>query len=188
MNVPIANTRNAYGMVAQALHWLVVAGISAQFVWAWRIDRTDSIRAEFALVNQHKSIGMTILGLVIVRLLWRAFNRPPPFPASMSAWERLAATTAHWLLYGLILLMPLSGWLYTSAAGFGPEFFGLVEIPALVDQSERLEKVFGGLHEWLSYCIVALVSVHVLAALRHQFVLKDGLLRRMLPLWKRERR
>jgi len=184
MNVPVKNTRNAYGLVAQALHWLVVAGITAQFVWAWRIDRTDSIRAEFALVNQHKSIGMTVLALVVVRLLWRAFNRPPPFPSSMSAWERLSAATAHWMLYALILAMPLSGWIYTSAAGFGPEFFGLVDIPALVGQNERLEDLFGAVHEWLAICILALVAIHVLAALRHQFVLKDGLLKRMLPLWK----
>ena len=184
MKVPLRNTRNAYGLVAQAFHWLVVAGIIAQFVWAWRIDRTDSIRAEFALVNQHKSIGMTILGLVVFRLLWRGFNRPPPLPTSMSPWEKFAASTAHWLLYALILAMPLSGWIYTSAAGFGAEFFGLVDIPDLVDRGERLEKVFGEVHEWLATCIIVLVSIHVLAALRHQFVLKDGLLRRMLPPWK----
>src|SRR6056297_3836367 len=184
MKMPLGNTKMAYGAVAQLLHWLVAAGITAQFVWAWRIDQVDSIRAEFALVNQHKSIGMTVLALVVVRLFWRAFNRPPPFPSSMSAWEKIAASTAHWLLYALILAMPVSGWMYTSAAGFGPELFGLVEIPALVDQSERLEKVFGKMHEWLAIGILALVSVHVLAALRHQFVLRDGLLRRMLPIWK----
>ena|SRR6056297_889539 len=183
MKMPIANTPTAYGSVAQALHWLVAAGIGAQFVWAWRIDEADSIRAQFTLVNQHKSIGMTVLALVIIRLLWRAFNRPPPFPPGMSAWEKFAATAAHWSLYALILAMPVSGWIYTSAAGFGPAFFGLVDIPALVDQSERLEKLFGEVHEWLAICIAALVSIHVLAALRHQFVLKDGLLRRMLPPW-----
>src|SRR6056297_158130 len=184
MKMPLENTPKAYGLLAQALHWLVVFGITAQFVWAWRIDEADSIRTQFALVNQHKSIGMTVLALVVIRLLWRAFNRPPPFPSSMSAWEKIAAFTAHWLLYALILAMPLSGWMYTSAAGFGPELFGLLEIPALVDQNDRLEKVFGAMHEWLAICILALVSIHVLAALRHQFVLKDGLLKRMLPIWK----
>jgi len=184
MKVPLANTRSAYGLVAQCFHWLVVAGIAAQFVWSWRIDRTDSIRAEFALVNQHKSIGMTILGLVILRLLWRAFNRPPPFPDSMSTFEKRAASTAHWLLYALILAMPLSGWIYTSAAGFGPELFGLVDIPALVAQNEQIENLFGTTHEWLAKFILVLVSIHVLAALRHQLLLKDGLLGRMLPRWK----
>lgn len=188
MKIPVRNSRTAYGLVAQALHWLVVIGISLQFFWAWRIDQTDSIRAQFALVNQHKSIGMTILALVIVRLLWRAFNRPPPFPSSMSAREKFAAVAAHWLLYALIVLMPLTGWIYTSAAGFGPELFGLVEIPALVDQSERLETIFGEIHEWLAIGIVGLVSIHVLAALRHHFLLKDGLIWRMLPIWKQRRK
>jgi len=184
MKLPLGNTENAYGMVAQTFHWLVVIGITTQFIWAWRIDRTESIRAEFALVNQHKSIGMTVLALVVLRLLWRVFNRPPAFPAGMAAWERLAATTAHWLLYALILAMPLTGWIYSSAAGYGAEFYGLLEIPDFVAQSERLENIFGSIHEWLARAILAVVAIHVLAALRHQFVLKDGLLRRMLPLWK----
>lgn len=184
MKVPIRNTRNAYGLIAQALHWLVVAGISVQFVWAWRIDETNSIRAEYTLINQHKSIGMTVLALVILRLAWRAFNRPPRFPAGMSSWERIAASGAHWLLYALILAMPLSGWIYSSAAGFGAEFYGLLNIPDLVGQNEKLEEVFGEVHEFLATGILVVVSIHVLAALRHQFVLKDGLLRRMLPVWK----
>lgn len=184
MKLPLANTDKAYGLIAQLLHWLVVAGISAQFVWAWRIDQAESVRSEFQLVNQHKSIGMTVLALVVLRLGWRAFNRPPAFPPSMKTWEMRAANVAHWLLYVLILAMPVTGWIYTSAAGFGAEFFGLLDIPDLVGQSERLEEIFGEIHEWLAIAIVAVVSIHVLAALRHQFVLKDGLLRRMLPVWK----
>lgn len=184
MKLPINNTDQAYGLVAQTLHWLVVVAIAAQFIWAWRIDEAESIRSEFQLVNQHKSIGMTVLGLVVLRLLWRAFNRPPAFPASMSAWERAAASSAHWLLYALILAMPLSGWAYTSAAGFGPEFFGLLDIPDLVGQSECLEEIFDEIHEWLAIAIATVVAIHVLAVVRHQFILKDGLLRRMLPVWK----
>lgn len=184
MNLRLRNTDKAYGAMAQAFHWLVVVGITAQFIWAWRIDQTDSIRSQFALVNQHKSIGMTVLTLVILRLLWRLVNRTPAFPARMSDWEKRAASTAHWLLYALILAMPLTGWMYSSAAGFGAEFFGLLDIPDFVAQSERLEDIFGTIHAWLAKAILVVVTVHVLAALRHQFVLKDGLLRRMLPVWK----
>lgn len=138
MKLSLANTDKTYGLIAQLLHWLVVAGISAQFVWAWRIDQAESVRSEFQLVNQHKSIGMTVLALVVLRLGWRAFNRPPAFPAGMKTWEMRAANVAHWLLYVLILAMPVTGWIYTSAAGFGAEFFGLLDIPDLVGQSERL--------------------------------------------------
>lgn len=182
--IRVKNTGQAYGLVAQTLHWIVAAAIAAQFIWAWRIDQAESIRSQYQLVNQHKSIGMTVLGLVVLRLLWRAFNRPPGFPASMPAWERAAAASAHWLLYALILAMPLTGWIYTSAAGFGAEFFGLFDLPDLVGQSERVEEIFGEIHEWLAIAIAVTVTIHVLAAVRHQFVLKDGILRRMLPVWK----
>ncbi|MCA1780085.1 MAG: cytochrome b [Xanthomonadaceae bacterium] len=185
MNIAFRNTGQAYGLVAQFLHWSVVAGISLQFFWAWRIDESESIRQQFALVNQHKSIGMTVLALVALRLAWRAFNRPPAYPGHMSRWQRRAASATHWLLYGVIVLMPLSGWAYSSAAGYGAEFFGLVEIPGFVPDSEALEELFEELHEALAEALIVLVAVHVLAALLHQFVFKDGLIRRMLPLWKK---
>lgn len=184
MNVPVRNTRRAYGAVAQFLHWAVVAGILLQFAWAWRIDRTDSIRQQFALVNEHKSIGMTVLLLAAVRLAWRAFNRPPPFPGAMQAWERRAAGIAHVLLYALIFAMPLSGWAYSSAAGYGAEFWGLLEIPDFVPQGETLESALGTLHQVLAVSLLVLAGTHAAAALRHHFWLHDNVLRRMLPLWK----
>ncbi|MFU8878152.1 MAG: cytochrome b, partial [Wenzhouxiangellaceae bacterium] len=168
----------------QLLHWLVVVGITLQFVWSWRIDEAESIRQQFQLVNQHKSIGMTVLLLVLLRIAWRLFNRPPPLPPWTPAWERRAAAATHWLLYGLILAMPLSGWAWTSSAGYGAEFFGLLDIPGIAPVDERLEEILGGVHEWLSRAILALVALHVLAALRHHFVLKDNVLKRMLPVWK----
>ncbi|MGK7295986.1 MAG: cytochrome b [Candidatus Wenzhouxiangella sp. M2_3B_020] len=184
MKVPVRNTDDAYGLVAQLLHWAVVIGIALQFVWAWRIDEVESIRREFALVNQHKSIGMTVLGLVVLRLAWRAFNPPPPLPGHMSGWERATAVSTHWLLYALILAQPLTGWAYSSAAGYGAEFFGLVRIPDFVPQDEGLERAFGTAHQWLGVSIVCLVGIHAGAALRHHFRLRDNVLKRMLPTWK----
>jgi len=184
MEICLRNTSDRYGLVAQALHWAVVLGVVLQFVWAWRIGQTDSIRQEFALVVQHKSIGMTVLMLMVLRLLWRAFNRPPPLPDSMPGWERVAAQVTHWLLYALLFTIPLAGWAWSSAAGYGAEIFGLVDIPDFVPQSERLETLFHSVHEWAGVALAVLVSLHVLAALRHQFVLGDSILRRMLPVWK----
>jgi len=183
MNIPVRNTRNAYGAVAQFLHWAVVAGILLQFVWAWRIDEVESIRREFALVNQHKSIGMTVLLLAVLRLGWRAFNRPPPLPGDMRGLERRAAAAAHWALYALILALPLSGWAYSSAAGYGAEFWGFVTIPDFVPQGEELESALRVLHDALGVALLALAAVHALAALRHHCVLRDDVLRRMLPSW-----
>lgn len=181
MQIPLRNTETAWGLVAQLLHWLVVAGILLQFVWAWRIDETESVRQEFALVNQHKSIGMTILALAVVRLLWRLVNRTPDDPPTMARWERIAATVSHWTLYALILAIPLSGWAYTSAAGYGADFFGLLEIPDLAPSDEDLEELFGEVHEFLGQALLAVTAVHAGAALRHHFLLRDDVLRRMLP-------
>lgn len=181
MKIPVQNTANAYGLVAQLMHWLVVIGIVMQFIWAWRIDETDSIRQQFALVVQHKSIGMTVLGLVVLRMIWRAFNPPPPYPGEMAGWERIAASVTHWLLYAMILLMPISGWAWSSAAGYGAEFFGLIDIPGFVSTDEDLADVLEDVHKTFAIALPAVAGVHIAAALRHHFVLRDGVLKRMLP-------
>ncbi|MEN1728167.1 MAG: cytochrome b [Pseudomonadota bacterium] len=178
-SLTLDNSTDRYGLVAQALHWIVVFGIALQFIWAWRIDEAESIRQQFALVNQHKSIGVTVLALVLIRIAWRLLNRPPAYPDSMKTWERRAAGAAHWGLYGLLLVLPISGWAYSAAAGYGPEWFGWINLPALFPVSETLESAMHEIHEWSGRLLMALVIIHVVAALRHQFVLKDGLLRRM---------
>lgn len=183
MNIPIRNTRDAYGLVAQLFHWLVVVGITLQYVWAWRADETDSIRLEYQLIVQHKSIGMTVLMLAVLRILWRLFNRTPALPDGMKPWERFAAAFTHWALYGLILCIPLSGWIYSSAAGYGAEFYGLLDIPDLVETSESLEDVFRDIHDLLGTALLVVVGVHIAAALQHHFIKKDNVLKRMLPKW-----
>jgi len=174
-----------YGAVAQALHWLVVAGIVLQYTWAWRIDRAVSVRETFALVNQHKSIGMTVLGLAAVRLAWRAFHPPPAPPPGMPGWERRAAGLVHWMLYLLLFAQPLSGWAWSSAAGYGARFYGLLKVPDLVPTDERLADALGAVHATLGVAMLVLVGIHVLAALRHHFLIGDDVLTRMLPRWKR---
>jgi cytochrome b561 len=184
MNAQLRNSPTSYGLVAQCLHWLVVAGVLVQFTWAWRIDEAESVRQEFALVNQHKSVGMTVLVLVVLRLAWRAFDRPPAPVAGRPRFERVAASVTHWALYALVLAMPLSGWVYTSAAGYGAEFFGLLDIPDLVGSDERLEEIFGELHELLAGLLGGVALLHAAAALRHHFLLRDEVLRRMVPFWR----
>lgn len=184
MILPIRNTLTHYGLVSQLLHWAVVVLITLQFIWAWRIDQTDSVIETYRLTVQHKSIGMTVLMLAVLRLAWRLFNRPPPLPAAMPRWEITASKISHWLLYGLIFAMPLTGWAYSSAGGYGAEWFGWVDIPGFMPESGRLEEILGEVHELLSKALIAVVSIHILAALRHHFILKDTILKRMLPIWK----
>lgn len=183
MSIPLRNTANRYGLVSQGFHWLIVGLILFQYAWAWRIENVEGFRARLELVTQHKTIGMLVLGLAVLRLVWRLFNRPPPLPAGMARWEAWAAKLGHALLYGLIFAIPLSGWLYSSAAGLGDFWWGPVSFPSLVESSERLEDLFGSLHAALALSLAVVASVHLAAALRHHFVLRDTVLKRMLPIW-----
>lgn len=185
MSIPLRNTSNCYGLISQLFHWLVVLLILMQYAWAWRIDNAEGFRLRLELVTQHKTIGMAVLSLAILRLLWRLFNRPPALPGGMKGWELLLAKAGHWILYGLIFAMPLTGWLYSSAAGLGDFWWGPFNFPSLVDPGERLEDLFGVMHQWLAVSLAGMAGIHVLAALRHQFVLKDGLMKRMLPIWRK---
>ncbi|MGY6632106.1 MAG: cytochrome b [Wenzhouxiangella sp.] len=182
----LTNTASRYGLISQFFHWAVVALLLFQYTWAWRIDNAEGFRLRLELVTQHKTIGMVVLGLAILRLVWRLFNRPPPMPAAMRGWERLAALAGHWLLYLLIFAVPLTGWLYSSAAGLGDLWWGPVNFPSLVGDSERLEEIFERLHQACAISLGVMTGVHVLAALRHQFWIKDGLMKRMLPSWSKD--
>jgi cytochrome b561/polyisoprenoid-binding protein YceI len=136
---------------------------------------------KFRLYQIHKAIGIIILALAVLRLLWRMTHTAPPWPETMTGWERLAATGAHWALYGLIFLQPIIGILQSNAANFPIVLFGQVELPAIVAQSKIWDERLLSLHHLLANALAAVVLVHVAAALRHHFMLKEDILRRMLP-------
>jgi cytochrome b561 len=182
--IPLRNTARSYGLISQLFHWVIVALILFQYTWAWRISNTEGLRARFELVTQHKTMGMMILSLALLRLGWRLFNRPPPLPGTLPPWEKTAAHATHWLLYALLLAMPLSGWLYSSAAGLGDYWWGPVRFPGLVGTSEPLEDLLGRTHQALGILLALVAGLHVLAALRHHFLLRDDVLKRMLPPWR----
>lgn len=185
MPLPLRNTATHYGLISQLLHWAVVVLVILQFIWAWRMDELPRGVVLYEVTVQHKSFGMTILGLMVLRVLWRLFNRPPPLPDHVTGWEHFAARFTHWLLYGLLFAMPLSGWIMSSAADYGAEWFGLIDIPDLVSPNEDLQDFTEDLHETLSKVLLGVLGLHVLAALRHHFVLRDNVLKGMLPTWKK---
>ena len=142
------------------------------------------------LVDAHKSTGITVLGLALLRLLWRLAHRPPPMPAAYSRWERLAAHTVHALFYALMLALPVSGWLHDSAwkdaATHPMRLFGLIGWPRIgfIESiepvlKESLHTVFGTVHESLGYLLYALLALHIGAALKHQWVDRERELQRM---------
>ncbi len=170
-----------YGAVAQGLHWLIAALILLMFGLGWYMVRLPLSQQKFDLYQLHKWFGVTIFGLAALRLLWRLFRPAPPLPASMPAWERTAARTSHGLLYALLFVQPTVGFLQSNAANFPVVLWGVLPLPALIGPDEPLSETLLQVHHLGAFVFMLLVLVHVAAALRHHFLLKDDVLRRMLP-------
>jgi len=170
-----------YGGVAQGLHWLVAALVLSQFGLGWYMSDLPLSQLKFDLYQLHKSLGLTIFALAVVRLAWRLGHPPPPLPAGLPAWERAAARSTHALLYALLLVQPLIGFLQSNAANFPVVMWGVLPVPALIGTDEVLGETLLEVHEAVASVLLALIALHVLAALRHHFLLKDDVLRRMLP-------
>lgn len=132
------------------------------------------------LYGWHKECGILILMLVTLRLIWRLSNITPNFPTEMPHWQKLAARAVHLAFYGFMIVMPITGWLISSAAGLPVSFFGLFVLPTLIPANEHLQALFSEIHTWLAYTLIAAICAHVAAALQHHFINKDDTLRRML--------
>jgi cytochrome b561 len=170
-----------YSSLAQGLHWIIAALVVTQFVLAYAANGLPLGIERLVLMARHKSFGMTILMLSVVRLAWRLWNPPPPLPDSVRPIERRLARYSHLAFYFLLFAMPLSGWLMSSAKNYSVSWFNQFTWPDLIGKSEPAFQWLRALHHTLSFALLGLATVHVLAALRHQFWLKDDVLRRMLP-------
>lgn len=172
-----------YHAVAKTLHWLVAGMVILQFVLAKLAELADeagsSVR-ELALLANHKSVGITILALVIVRLAWRQRHPPPPLPLSLPRWQVRASRFSHWLLYSLLFAMPVSGWLMSSASAYSVSWFNVLQLPDFVAPNPELKGCFLEIHELLAKLLFAVASVHILAALKHALIDKDDVMHRML--------
>ncbi|HSN71527.1 MAG TPA: cytochrome b [Steroidobacteraceae bacterium] len=184
----LRNTEYRYGAVAQLLHWSIVALVIAQFVLAEIAEDLPTGLEKLATLARHKSVGITILGLAVLRLAWRAINKTPAPPPQMPGWQRVAARISHVGLYALLFVQPLTGWLMSSAKNYPVSWFGAVTLPDLIAPSERLFEVFEEAHEIGATLLFVLAGIHAAAALKHHFVDRDDVLRRMLPWPQRESR
>lgn len=176
-----AATNDRYDAFARLLHWLIAALIVVQVVLAESADDLPNGLEKLAILARHKSFGITILGLAAVRLCWRLVRAPPPLPAGMRPLQRLAAQVSHRAMYLLLFAVPVSGWLMSSSANYPVSWFGFVQLPDLVAPSEALHEALEDTHEVLAKSLVVIALLHLAAALKHQFIDKDGLLWRMLP-------
>lgn len=168
-----------YTPAAKILHWLVAGMIVLQFVLAQLADNASSDLRELALLANHKSVGITILAVATVRVLWRFLNPPPPLPADMPKWQVMASHASHWSLYVLLFLAPITGWLMSSASAYSVSWFNLFQLPDFIGPDAELAEVFEEIHEVIATLILVIALVHIAAALKHHFLDKDDVLRRM---------
>ena len=178
----LRNPADRWGRVSQALHWLIAALILTLGVVGLTMGELPRTPKYFWVYTAHKSLGITVLALVVLRLAWRlAAGRPEPVPGTPSWQERIAAAT-HGLLYVLMFALPLSGWLYDSASGLRPfRWFGLVDVPKLSGPDPQAVAVSHAIHEYGFWLLIAVVLAHAGAALFHHFHQRDTTLVRMLP-------
>lgn len=176
---------DVYTRTAVALHWVIALLILAAVPLGLYMTGLKLSPLKLQLYSYHKWLGVTIAALVLVRLGWRLGHPAPPLPMSMPVWEQQAASALHHLLYALMLILPLSGWLMSSAKGVPTVYLGLLQLPDLLAKDEALGELLAVVHASLAYALIALVAVHVAAALKHQFVDHDVVLSRMLPFLRR---
>ena len=183
----LTNSARTFGAVAATLHWLIALAIIAMIGMGYYMVRAE----DYDLYQTHKSLGLTILGLSLLRLVWRFIDPPPPLPATMPGWEKAAAHISHWAFDALMIGIPLSGWAYISASPasdfIDTKFWGGWKVPLWEvlsqheerdDIAERLEDV----HKYLAYGTLALLALHIGAALKHHFWDRDRVLHAMLPV------
>jgi cytochrome b561 len=180
-----------YTRTAAVLHWLVAALIIANVLLVWTVDSLPK-DWERPVIDTHKSIGITVLGLALLRLLWRIGHRPPPLPTAYAVWERRLSLVVHAVFYLLMFALPISGWLHDSAwkdaATHPMHWFGLFEWPRIgvimqqnPELKEKLHGLFGGIHTAFAYVLYAMLALHIGGALKHQFLDKQRELQRMAP-------
>jgi cytochrome b561 len=180
----LRNTDQTYGTVAKSFHWLVALLILGLLVVGMTMVRMKMGPDMFKLIGLHKSTGLVVLGLATLRVLWRFTNRHVASLPNHQQWEKLLASLVHWLLYAAMFVMPLSGWIMSSAKGFSVSFFGLFTMPDLVKPDENLAALMIKVHNVSAYTLIVIIGLHIAGALKHHLFDRDNTLLRMLPCFK----
>lgn len=171
-----------YTRPAAVLHAVIAVLVLGMFALGLYMSDLPLSPQKLKLYSYHKWTGVTVFMLVLLRIVWRLTHAPPPFPATVSPYQARAAHLGHLLLYLLLLAVPLSGWIMSSAKGFQTVWFGVLPLPDLVGKDKALGDNLAALHAYLNYAFMATVAGHALMALKHQFIDRDGTLGRMFYL------
>ena len=177
--VPVAS----YDPVARGLHWLTVLLVLAEYIIGSAMPHIRLGTPFVFPIRLHLALGSGLVLVVLARILWRLTHRPPP-PPVLSTWQKRLADTTHFILYVALILMPLAGWASASAHGYPVRAFGILPLPKLVTYRAHIGFKLGDIHaDVLYWILLALIVLHIGAALYHRFVQRDSVLGRMLPGW-----
>ncbi len=175
------NGPDSFGWVSRAFHWIMAVAILGMLAFGTYLANLQPSLDTLWLYGFHKSIGMSLLALVLARLLWHRITPPPAsIRAGIPGWQVKSAAISHATLYGLMLAVPLAGWIASSATGIDTVFFNRVTLPAIAPVSERWEKVFFAAHGFLTKALLLVIVVHVAGAFHRHFIHRDTTLRRMI--------
>ncbi len=184
------NSANRYGAVAKFLHWLIVLIFINQYVVGslmMRLGKEELFLGVAAgpFYTWHKSVGVIALAIVLLRLTWRKTTRLPDWADTLEEWERATTKCVERALYGCMLMMPISGYVFTLAGGYPFKLFGVVPLPLLIEKNAALASIGEAAHLVFAYLTVIALTVHIGLGIKHQLVNKDRFLNRMLPFTKR---
>lgn len=182
--MPARSDATRWGSVAKAFHWIVAVFVIGMLIGGLTMVELPTSPDKFKLYALHKSFGITILVLMLLRLAWRSVDPRPRDVPGMAPLVAFAAHAVHRLLYLALLAMPISGWVYNSASNFPLQWFKLVQLPAIVAPDPELKRLAHDVHEALALFIMLLLALHIAGALKHHFIDRDDTLRRMLPFMK----
>ena len=181
----LQNTSTTYGSVGKFLHWLVALMVITMLIVGFTMGSVQE-PLQSQMYGFHEEFGLTLLGILLFRIYWRAVNAQPKLPHSLRAWEKILAQLTHYLLYIAIVVMICSGWAKSTSSGYTPNFYGLFELPMpFVAVSKEVSHLAKQIHLTTVWVLITLVSLHILAALSHHYIYKDNVLRRMLPSRKK---
>lgn len=169
-----------YHPLSRAIHWLMAALIFIMLGLGWGREFAPHEWGR-SIMSTHKAIGVLLIFLIIFRIGWRIYKKPPTYSAALSKPLKIAAHIAHGVLYLLLIVMPVSGWAMVSAKGRAASIYGILTLPPLMDKTPALETPLEDFHATCAFILAGLIALHIGAVLYHHFILKDQILRRMLP-------
>ncbi len=177
----LKNSADNYGLLSKTLHWIIVLMMLALIWLGWyMVDLTYFDRWYNTALSSHRSLGLLIAMLAVVMLAWRLYSRPPRLAPGTPLWERIAAHTTHVLLYAVLVAAPLTGYFISTSSGSSISIFGWLDVPAAVAVGDNFRDLVIDAHYYLAYGSCALIGLHVIGALKHEFIDRDRTLRRML--------